>query len=268
MKWALRSFCRANLGRRLFGWFGVTILVTGASVALVIFLLSALLPGTWRHEVERSRTFLSHRYAAVWDDPAARQQLSEHLANDLKLRVEVRDTQGQLLNSLGEPCKGRMYQMTITPEHRGHPLGEVFVCSARRSPSPVGLVKVLATVLTVLVVLWFISGWVARRLARPLGELAGVAESLGRGQLGARAEAALVYGGEISTLAESLHDMAARIERQLRDQRTLLAGVSHELRTPLGHLRLLVEILRSEEGHTNATRLDELERELIEMDDL
>ncbi|MBH24194.1 MAG: two-component sensor histidine kinase [Myxococcales bacterium] len=262
----LTRFFRANLGRRLFGWFGATILVTGASVALVMFLLTTLLPNNWRHELERSCSFLSHRYAAVWDDPAARALLTRHLSEDYEARVEVRGAQGEALLEAGAVCTSRLHRVTIDVERGGERLGEVFICSTRHK-AVVGLLKASATLLTVLVVLWIISGLVARRLARPLGELAGVAESLGRGQLAERSESALSYGGEVSTLAESLHDMAARIERQLRDQRTLLAGVSHELRTPLGHLRLLVEILRTE-GGCNDGRLDELERELIEMDDL
>ena len=45
-------------------------------------------------------------------------------------------------------------------------------------------------------------------------------------------------------LSTAFNDMAARLERQLTEQRELLAAVSHELRTPLARIRLLVEIAR------------------------
>ena len=69
-------------------------------------------------------------------------------------------------------------------------------------------------------------------------------------------------------LSEALNDMAERIEQHVNDQRTLLAGVSHELRTPLGHVRLLVELAREGATTDAARRLDEIEREVVEMDDL
>jgi signal transduction histidine kinase len=115
-------------------------------------------------------------------------------------------------------------------------------------------------------ILWAASGKVARRIARPLDELVRVAEDIGAGRLDARAR--LDWGGldEIAALSRAVNDMAARIERQLGDQRELLAGVSHEIRTPLARLRLLVEIGR--ERGAGATNLDEIERELIEIDNL
>jgi two-component system, OmpR family, sensor kinase len=60
--------------------------------------------------------------------------------------------------------------------------------------------------------------------------------------------------------------MASRIERQLADQKQLLAEVSHELRTPLARIRLLVELARS--GKADAVSLDEIEREAVEIDAL
>jgi signal transduction histidine kinase len=64
--------------------------------------------------------------------------------------------------------------------------------------------------------------------------------------------------------------MAARLERQLADERELLAAVSHELRTPLSRIRLLVEIARQRrsDGGVDPGALDEIEREAIEIDTL
>jgi two-component system, OmpR family, sensor kinase len=116
------------------------------------------------------------------------------------------------------------------------------------------------------VILWAAAGKVARRIARPLDELVRVAQDIGAGRLDARAR--LHCGGidEIAELSRAVNDMAERIERQLRDQRELLAGVSHEIRTPLARLRLLVEIGR--ERGSGTKNLDEIERELVEIDAL
>lgn len=115
-------------------------------------------------------------------------------------------------------------------------------------------------------ILWTASGKVARRIARPLYELAQVSKEIGNGNLQARAQ--LGRGGfdEIAMLSGSINDMASRIERQMADQRELLAGVSHELRTPLARLRVLMEIVR--ERGSNTDTLDQMEREILEIDSL
>ncbi len=115
-------------------------------------------------------------------------------------------------------------------------------------------------------VIWMVAGKIARRIARPLSELVHVAEEIGAGRLRARATVSPWHGGEIGVLSRAINDMAARIEKQITDQRELLAGVSHEIRTPLARIRVLLEIGR-QSGVKPAT-LDELEREVIEIDTL
>jgi two-component system OmpR family sensor kinase len=114
--------------------------------------------------------------------------------------------------------------------------------------------------------LWILSGKIARRLARPLRELVDVSEQIGQGNLSARANRAARGIDEIAILGRSMNDMAARIQRQLQDQRELLAAVSHELRTPLARIRVLLDIAR-ERGAT-ADTLNEVERETQEIDQL
>ena len=92
--------------------------------------------------------------------------------------------------------------------------------------------------------LWTAAGRIARRISRPLYALTRAAQEIGQGNLAARAS--LGRGGidEMAVLSSAFNDMAARLERQLTEQRELLAAVSHELRTPLARIRLLVEIAR------------------------
>jgi len=117
--------------------------------------------------------------------------------------------------------------------------------------------------------LWAASGRIARRLARPLWELSRVAQDIGSGRLSSRMHLRPHGPGEvreIRVLSYSINDMAARIERQIADQRELLAAVSHELRTPLSRIRLLVELVRVNGADPKA--LDELDREVVEIDSL
>ncbi|HXT97700.1 MAG TPA: HAMP domain-containing sensor histidine kinase [Polyangia bacterium] len=121
------------------------------------------------------------------------------------------------------------------------------------------------------VVLWFAAGRVARRIARPLYEVTRAAQELGAGNLKARVSATGFGFDETAVLSSAFNEMAARLERQLAEERELLASVSHELRTPLARIRLLVEIARQSAAsgeRTDARTLDEIEHEAIEIDAL
>src|SRR5262249_2345715 len=143
----------------------------------------------------------------------------------------------------------------------------VRICSPWRSRW--GAWRFLLALLLSGAMLWAASGWIARRLARPLSELSRVAQDIGSGSLSSRMHLRPHGPGEvrdIRMLSYSINDMAARIERQLADQRELLAAVSHELRTPLSRIRLLVELVRVNGAEPKA--LDELDREVVEIDSL
>ncbi len=114
-----------------------------------------------------------------------------------------------------------------------------------------------------LVVVWMASGVIAWRLTRPLIAVMRAARAIGDGDLTVRIRDR--GRGELSIIASAINDMAARLDKQHREQRQMLAAVSHELRTPLGHLRVLIETARDAPG---AQVLDELDREVIELDRL
>jgi signal transduction histidine kinase len=117
------------------------------------------------------------------------------------------------------------------------------------------------------VVLWMASGMIAFRLTRPLMLVVEAARRIGDGDLKTRIPLRR-QRGELAMLAIAINDMASRIEKQLADQRALLAAVSHELRTPLGHVRVLVETARDTPGGATPAVYDELEREVMELDRL
>jgi two-component system OmpR family sensor kinase len=115
------------------------------------------------------------------------------------------------------------------------------------------------------VVLWMASGIIAWRLTRPLLQVIRVTRDIRDGKLESRMELGR-HAGELGVLAESVNDMAARIEKQIADQRELLAAVSHEIRTPLGHMRILLESAR--ERQVDPAMVADLEREVLEVDRL
>jgi signal transduction histidine kinase len=116
----------------------------------------------------------------------------------------------------------------------------------------------------VLAMLWFASGGLAHRLVRPMNAVVAVVQRLGEGDLAARARFPAAARDEVARVAHAIDDMADRVERQVREERQLLAVVSHELRTPLARIRVLTDLAR--EGHRTA--VDDIDREVAEVDDL
>jgi signal transduction histidine kinase len=247
-----------RLQRRLFLWFGAAIFVTGVVVSLAFATLGRL-EGTPPPR-QRGVDLVSWQAAQVWNSPEARTAWAQHLAEGLGWTLQLEDGSHQGLARYGPPL---LHQHMLAPVHvDGALVGYVRIDT---SPSHRGeLWPVLLVLLLLFGMLWWAAGRIARRIAWPLAELTRVAKALGEGQLSARAE---VHGrGEVRELAMVMNEMGGRIERQLQDQRELLAGVSHELRTPLSRVRLLLELGRS--GAEIPGTLDEVESEVVEMDRL
>src|SRR5262249_60652097 len=88
----------------------------------------------------------------------------------------------------------------------------------------------------------------ARGITRPLSELAGAADSVGRdlrqpriAERGAR---------ELRNAARAFNTMQDRLQRYLDSRSRVLAAMSHDLKTPLTRLRLQAEMLEDTTAQT------------------
>jgi signal transduction histidine kinase len=263
-------FATAHLQRRLFLAFGAVITVTGLVASLVTGALSER--GGWRAQRIRMERFAAHRFAEVWSEPAARDRLALGVADDLRMRVELRDPAGRPLlltapeGVTARPCV-RPTLRTRVSDARGGELGEARFCSVDGAWSPP---RTALLVLAVLLVIWKMAGGIARRMARPLDDLVEVVRDIGEGRLDRRARLQTHGRSEFGLLARVINDMAARIEAQVAAQKELLAAVSHELRSPLARVRFLLETARGGEvdASARASAITEVEDELVGIDAL
>lgn len=264
----LRRWIRSRLHRRIFVWFGASIVATGASVWLAVALITPP-HRTFREDLDRIRRYVGHQYAFVWDDSRARDRIGRAMAEDLHIGVVLRDREGAPIAAYGPTCAAGARELEAPVERDGVVLGRLQLCVPRERRGGSHLVVV---VIVACATLWAFSGIIARRIARPIEHVTRVAHDIGQGKLGSRVGLGRrMRIGEIGVLADAIDEMASRIEKQVRDQRELLAAVSHEIRTPLGHVRILLDGAReaAERGEPLDPKIcDEIEREVLEIDDL
>lgn len=111
---------------------------------------------------------------------------------------------------------------------------------------------------------------VARRMTRPIQDMAGATERLAKGDYSQRVE--VKPGDEIGDLADSLNRMAASLGDNERMKRELMGNIAHELRTPLttisGYMEGLADGVVPAETATYALIKSEADRLSRLVDDL
>ena len=93
----LGTFVRARLHRRIFLWFGATIVMTAIVVGAIFMGFGGGEHGGWRRDVERATSFTAGRFARVWDVPADREELATAMSRELDVDVRVLDASGAIL---------------------------------------------------------------------------------------------------------------------------------------------------------------------------
>jgi signal transduction histidine kinase len=251
------------LHRRIFGWFGVAIVLSLFAGAFVTHLFDSG-SGEWRRMFDGTRRLAADRFAEVWDDEEARTTLAKQVANELDVDVTLRDEHGLLLETIGPECD--RHDAFLTPKVEGHKIGQVDICTKNRPQRGLSL---LLGLFAAGLVLWILALRVSRWLGRPISALVSATDAIGRGDYDVNLPCTRHDPPEIQRLSRAVVDMAKRIKKQLSDQRELLATVSHEVRSPLARVRLLNELLRDEpDGAHREKLLDDLEQEIVEIDDL
>ena len=120
--------------------------------------------------------------------------------------------------------------------------------------------RLLLTLGGLLAILLAATLWFARRLSRPLADLADAVDKVA---VGKRPDPLPEDGPtEIARVARNVNRMAANLERLERDRSTMLAGISHDIRTPLTRLRLAGEMAVSDPQSRSemAADIDEIDR--------
>jgi two-component system, OmpR family, sensor kinase len=261
----LGRYVRARLHRRIFVWFGASILSTGVVVSLVLSIVGRSSNPWYTRELDRARSLTAHTFARAWSSPDERDALARDISNDLEVSLVLTSADKRELAVFGPPCRATSITVTV-PAADGSPAGFIAGCARPDRWPTYGRFYIFGPLIVLCAALWAASGAIARRLSRPLGEVARVAKEIGAGKLASRVRLRHGHHGEVTVVADAINEMASRIEQQMADQRELLAAVSHELRTPLSRLRLLTELAR-DSGATGST-LDEIDREVMEIDAL
>ena len=106
--------------------------------------------------------------------------------------------------------------------------------------------------------------WLARGLARPIEAVGDAASAVAAGDLRTRVPATATGFGastEVVTLTEDFNRMAATLERNEAERKTMVADVAHELRTPITALALRLEALRDGLAPFDEAEVERLSRQ-------
>jgi signal transduction histidine kinase len=210
-----------------------------------------------------------------------------------EVRVTVYDADGDRLSAAGPPAGGpEVVQALAGLAGRGTDGDDLVVAvpvtheddviGAVRAVVPRSVVlQTVALVWTAMAGLaalavgaaWLVGRRQARRLARPLEDLAVAARRLGDGDFSVRTRSGGVP--EIDAVGAALNSTAGRLDALLARERAFSADASHQLRTPLAGLRLRLEAALESPGQdlapavaaslVDADRLESTIEELLDL---
>ena len=269
----------ARLHTRIYLHF-LAVLVTVGFVTTIVFAFGAR-DAVHRMMAERMTSHVAALAVERIDDRAALAARLAEIHEHLGIDVAVRDRDGRLLASAGDPLPvpepgstaRRRRPLAATPlraPSSGEVVGTLTMAPPRamrmRPMSMPPLWRPLAVLAVALLGVAVATRPLARRISRPLENLTDAARRLGGGDLSARVAEPPRRADEIAELTHAFNEMAERVERLVRGEKELLANVSHELRSPLTRIRMALELLPHEGD--SARRIAAVERDLADLDRL
>lgn len=120
------------------------------------------------------------------------------------------------------------------------------------SRGPVVFIPAAILILGFMLVFGLVGGWIlAGHMLAPLSRITDATRTAARGSLSHRIE---LKGSrdEFRELADAFDGMLARLEAHVAEQQRFAANASHELRTPLAITQTLLDVARSDPGHTDS----------------
>lgn len=151
--------------------------------------------------------------------------------------------QGEL-NGLGVRPGAGLALRSPSPADAGHGM--------MGAPPPFGLVGIL---LGFLVASFVFAGLLARRFSSPFARLKSGFEQVAQGKLDTRIASGRESDDEVGQLLNGFDKMAAQLQFQMNQQKSLLHDVSHELRSPLARLNMATGLAR--QNPQNTSKLEE-----------
>lgn len=152
-------------------------------------------------------------------------------------------------------CDGQQAKLVVR-----YPVGPVAA-----SVSRVQLILVLIAVAAV-VIAFFISYTLAKRLSSPLREISSTAKKLAGGDYSVQFTS--TQYSEIATLSDSLNYMKDEMKKSDDFKKELLANVSHDLKTPLTMIKAYASMIKEISGDDKAKREKHLQVIIDESDRL
>ncbi len=151
------------------------------------------------------------------------------------------------------PRQGTAIEMTI-PVVRNTQLVATFF----RPPAPPWPAEISLAAVVAIIVASAAAAYIARRVARPLSELADAASVAARG--GSAPRVPEVGPDDVRNAAIAFNAMTDQVTRTLESQRQLLSAVGHDLRTPITAMRINIEFVEDPELRERLQKnLDELQ---------
>jgi signal transduction histidine kinase len=211
--------------------------------------------GPWRFRLTYGKPVIhpmtdeEARYAA-----RVRAMLSPERA---KLPVSVIFRKGQLPPLIGQPPdiprSGTIVEVTLPVVRRT----QLVTSFSRPAPQPWPLEVVMAGLVAVLTTS-AAAAFVARRVARPLSQLAAAATEAAQG--GSAPGVPEEGPDDVRRAARAFNRMTDQVSRTLESQRQLLSSVGHDLRTPITAMRINSEFITDDELRERITKnLEELQ---------